>query len=66
MSYKGAFKRLGDITEVDDSDPRYIARINEEFETNDEERIRLNVFLPRLEGTKFPVLMAATPYGKDV
>ncbi|KAL7917137.1 Alpha/Beta hydrolase protein [Trichoderma austrokoningii] len=66
MGYKDNFKPLGAITTVDESDNRYIARINEEFETDDGERIRLNVFLPHSGGPKFPVLMAATPYGKDV
>ncbi|PON21900.1 hypothetical protein TGAM01_v209156 [Trichoderma gamsii] len=66
MGYKDNYKPLGAITTVDESDSRYIARINEEFEVGDGDRIRLNVFLPRSGGPEFPVLMTATPYGKDV
>ncbi|KAM0512064.1 hypothetical protein ACHAPE_009212 [Trichoderma viride] len=66
MGYKDNYKPLGAITTVDESDNRYIARINEEFEIGNDDRIRLNVFLPRSGGPKFPVLMTATPYGKDV
>ncbi|UKZ68127.1 uncharacterized protein TrAtP1_009163 [Trichoderma atroviride] len=66
MDYKDNYKPLGAITTVDESDDRYIAHINEEFEVGDGDRIRLNVFLPRSGGPKFPVLMTATPYGKDV
>lgn len=66
MGYKDNYKPLGAITTVDEGDDRYIARINEEFEVGDGDRIRLNVFLPRSGGPRFPVLMTATPYGKDV
>ncbi|KAK9367589.1 Alpha/Beta hydrolase protein [Lipomyces kononenkoae] len=57
---------LGEITVVDDSDPHYIARINEEIELKDGSRIRANVFLPRTGGPRWPVLMSSSPYGKDV
>lgn len=66
MGYKDSYKPLGAITTIDESDSRYIARINEEFEVDDGDRIRLNVFLPLSGGPRFPVLMTATPYGKDV
>lgn len=46
MGYKDNYKPLGAIITVDESDTRYIARINEEFEVGDGDRIRLNVFLP--------------------
>ncbi|KAH8691460.1 Alpha/Beta hydrolase protein [Talaromyces proteolyticus] len=57
---------MGEITEVDDSNPLYIARINEEIELKDGSRIRANVFLPRSGGPRWPVLMSSSPYGKDV
>jgi predicted acyl esterase len=57
---------LGEITTIDESDPRYIARINEEVQLKDGSRIRANVFLPRIGGPKWPVLMSSSPYGKDL
>ncbi|KAL4908845.1 hypothetical protein BDW74DRAFT_187347 [Aspergillus multicolor] len=66
MVYIPPLKPLGCITTVDDKDPRYIARINEEIPLSDGGRIRANVFFPRSGGPRWPVLMTATPYGKDV
>lgn len=65
MVYIPPLKPLGEITTVDKSDPRYIARINEEIEINGA-RIRLNVYLPTEGGPKFPTLAVSSPYGKDV
>lgn len=65
MVFIPPLKPLGSVVEVDDSDHRYIARINEEVELKDGARIRLNFFLPRDDGP-WPVLMTSSPYGKDV
>jgi predicted acyl esterase len=65
MVYIPALKPLGSILEIDESDSRYIARINEEVELQDGARIRMNVFLPRTGGPRWPVLMTSSPYGKD-
>ncbi|KAH8807392.1 Alpha/Beta hydrolase protein [Xylogone sp. PMI_703] len=65
MVYIPPLKPLGSLLTIDESDSRYLARINEEVELNDGARIRLNVYLPRTEGPKWPVLMTSSPYGKD-
>ena len=65
MVYIPPLKPLGSLLTIDESDDRYIARINEEVELKDGARIRLNVFLPRNGGPKWPVLMGSSPYGKD-
>lgn len=66
MVFIPKLKPLGSILEIDDSIPEYTARINEEVEMRDGGRIRLNVFIPKKGGPKFPVLMCSSPYGKDV
>lgn len=57
---------LGSITTTDNSQKAYTARINEEIEMSDGNRIRANVFIPKTGGPKFPVLILSSPYGKDV
>lgn len=66
MVHRLPLQPLGKITTTDETDPRYIARINEEVELKDGSRIRANVFLPRIGGPKWPVLMLSSPYGKDL
>ena len=66
MVYIPPLEPIGAIATVDDRDPRYTARINEELQLPDGGRLRLNVFLPKSGGPKWPVVMTATPYGKDV
>lgn len=66
MVYIPTLKPLGAINTVDESDPRYIAHLDKEIQLEDGARLRLNVYLPRTGGPKWPVLMTATPYGKDV
>ena len=66
MVYIPPLKPLGTILAIDESDSRYVSRLNEEVELKDGARIRLNVYLPRTGGPKWPVLMTASPYGKDV
>ena len=66
MVFIPALKPLGTILTIDESDSRYVARINEEIELSDGARIRMNVYLPRTGGPKWPVLMTSSPYGKDV
>ncbi|KAK9234532.1 Alpha/Beta hydrolase protein [Lipomyces kononenkoae] len=66
MVYTLPLRTLGEVTVVDESDPHYTARINEEIELTDGSRIRANVFFPRTGGPRWPVLMSSSPYGKDV
>lgn len=66
MVYIPHLKPLGSISTIDESDHRFIARINEEIELSDGARIRMNVYLPRTGGPRWPVLMTSSPYGKDV
>lgn len=57
---------LGEITTTDESDPHYIARINEEIQLTDGSRICANIFLSRIVGPKWRVLISSSPYGKEV
>jgi predicted acyl esterase len=66
MGFIPKLKSLGEITTVDYSQEHYIARINEEIEMSDGNRIRANVFIPKTGGPCFPVLITSSPYGKDV
>ena len=66
MAYVPKLKPLGAITTVDDSDPRYVARVNEEIQMKDGGRIRANICFPREGGPRWAVLMCSSPYGKDV
>lgn len=66
MSFVPKLKPLGEITTVDDKPEHYTARINEEIEMTDGNRIRANVFIPKAGGPRFPVIITSSVYGKDV